>query len=61
MCLAHRKCSVSVVLRYSRSMFACLNRGLPWWLRWESACSVGDLGLILGSGRSPGGGNSNLL
>ena len=30
--------------------------GLPWWLRWESACSVGDLDLIPGLGRSPGGG-----
>ena len=25
----------------------------------ESACNVGDTGLIPGSGRSPGGGNSN--
>ena len=31
--------------------------GRPWWLRGkESACSVGDLGLILGWRRSPGGG-----
>ena len=27
----------------------------------ESACSVGDLGLIPGSGRSPGEGNDNPL
>ena len=27
----------------------------------ESACNVGDLGLIPGSGRSPGEGNGNLL
>ena len=27
----------------------------------ESACSAGDLGSIPGSGRSPGGGNGNLL
>ena len=27
----------------------------------ESACNEGDLGLIPGSGRSPGGGNGNLL
>ena len=27
----------------------------------ESACSVGDLGLIPGSGRSPGEGNGNPL
>ena len=39
--------------------------GLPWWLRGkESACNVGDsgdVGLIPGSGRSPGGGNGNPL
>ena len=34
--------------------------GLPWWLSGkESACNVGDAGLILGSGRSPGEGNGN--
>ena len=27
----------------------------------ESACNVGDLGLIPGSGRSPGGGHGDLL
>ena len=27
----------------------------------ESACNAGDTGLIPGSGRSPGGGNSNPL
>ena len=27
----------------------------------ESDCSAGDLGLIPGLGRSPGGGNDNLL
>jgi len=27
----------------------------------ESACNVGDLGLIPGSGRSPGGGHGNPL
>jgi len=27
----------------------------------ESACNAGDLGLIPGSGRSPGRGNDNLL
>ena len=31
---------------------------LPWWFRdKESACSAGDMGLIPGSGRSPGEGN----
>ena len=33
--------------------------GLP---RWEEfACNVGDVGLIPGLGRSPGGGNGNPL
>ena len=27
----------------------------------ESACNIGDMGSIPGSGRSPGEGNSNLL
>ena len=27
----------------------------------ESACNIGDSGLIPGSGRSPGGGHNNLL
>ena len=36
--------------------------GLLCWLSAkESACSAGDPGLILGSGRSPGGGHGNLL
>ena len=39
--------------------------GLPWWLRGkESACSAGeagDMGLISGLGRSPGGGHGNPL
>ena len=29
--------------------------------RKESACNAGDLGLILGLGKSPGGGNGNPL
>ena len=35
----------------------------PWWLRWYKilACKAGDLGVILGSGRSPGEGNGNPL
>ena len=44
---------------------SCSFLGLPWWLRGkESACSAGatgDMGLILGSGRSPGGGHGNPL
>ena len=36
--------------------------GLPWWLGGkESACNAGDVGLIPGSGRSPGEGNGNPL
>ena len=35
---------------------------LPWWLRVKvSACNAGDLGLIPGSGRSPGEGNGTPL
>ena len=40
-------------------------RELPWWLSGEeSACDAedaGNLGLIPGSGRSPGGGHDNPL
>ena len=33
---------------------------LPWWLSGkESTSSAGDAGLILGWGRSPGGGHGN--
>ena len=43
----------------------CLNLGLPYWLSGkESACNAGDagdVGLIPGSGKSPGGGNGNPL
>ena len=36
--------------------------GLPEWLNSkESACNTGGVGLIPGSGRSPGGGNGNPL
>ena len=36
--------------------------GLPRWFSGkESACSTGDLGLIPGWERCPGGGNGNLL
>ena len=36
--------------------------GVPWWLSGkESACNAGDLGLIPGSERSPGGGHGNPL
>ena len=36
--------------------------GLPWWLGGkEFACNAGDMGLIPGSGRSPGRGHGNTL
>ena len=36
-------------------------RGLPQRLsRKDSACSTGDVGLLPGSGRSPGGGNGGM-
>ena len=36
--------------------------GLPRWLSGkESACNAGDMGLIPGSGRSPGEGSDNPL
>ena len=36
--------------------------GRPWWLSGkESTCNAGDLGLIPGSGRCPGGGLGNAL
>ena len=43
-------------------LFILYLMGLPWWLSGkESACNVGDTGLIPGSGRCPGGGNGNPL
>ena len=43
-------------------MHSSVYRGLPWWLSGdESICNAGDPGSIPGSGRSPGGGNGNLL
>ena len=37
-----------------------LYMALPWWLSGkESGCNAGDMGLIPGSGRSPGEGNGN--
>ena len=34
----------------NRKAIVVPKRGLPWWL----SCNMGDLGLIPGSGRSPG-------
>ena len=50
------------LLTQSFFYFLALNHliGLPWWLRGkESARNAGDVGSILGSGRSPGEGNGN--
>ena len=42
--------------------FSKSSSGLPRWLGGrEFACQAGDLGLIPGSGRSPGGGTGNTL
>ena len=39
-----------------------MGKGLPQWLSGkESACNAEDMGLIPGSGRSPGGGKGNPL
>ena len=39
-----------------------ISHGLPWWLNGkESTYNAGDLGLIPGLGRSPGGGHGNPL
>ena len=43
---------------YVQNRYPMKTEGLPWWLSHkESACNVGDVGLIPGSGRSPGKGN----
>ena len=47
---------------YLASVLASVNEGFPGGsVAKESACNAGDLGLIPGSGRSPGEGNSNPL
>jgi len=49
-------------LIYFYSVVTQLSGGLPQWLSGkESACHAGDLGVIHGSGRSPGEGNGNPL
>ena len=49
-------------LRYIISLYVCSILGNRWdSVGLESACSAGDLGLIPGSGRSPGKGNGNPL
>ena len=51
---------MELVLAIDRPVFE-VNR-LPRWLSHKgSACDAGDMGLMPGSGRSPGGGNGNPL
>ena len=51
-----------VIWRTAKGERDDLTQGLGWWLSGkESACSIGDAGLILASGRSPGGGYGNPL
>ena len=50
------------MIQLSKYMYLFFFQGLPQWLSGkESICSVGDPGLIPGSGRSPGEGNGNPL
>ena len=49
-------------LRISKHKRNCLDLASPRWYKVKaSACNVGDLGSIPGSGRSPGEGNGNPL
>ena len=51
-----------IFLYYKILTLANIDLVLRRWLSGkESACQVGDVGLIPGSGRSPGVGNGNLL
>ena len=54
----HLSLMILILLFLPNSLFLS-NLGLPWWLSSkESACDVegeGEVGLILGSARSPGG------
>ena len=51
-----------VVTHFSNNGLHVINIGFPGTLDGkESACSAGDMGLIPGSGRSPGGGYGNPL
>ena len=53
-----KKMNVSVKVNRCRTIKAGITRGLSGK---ESACSVGDLGSVTGSVRSPGEGNGNPL
>ena len=51
------ECSIYINTIYCTGIYTY---GLPRWLSGkESACNAGDVGLIPGSGRSPGEGNGN--
>ena len=54
-CLFSFCCIFSVFWNFS--MVLVLFSGLPWWLRRQTVHNAGDLGLIPGSGGSPGEGN----
>ena len=57
LCCLSKSC---VFVRIIQREIAASILGLPWWLRYkESTCNAGDLGLIPGLGRSPGGGHGN--
>ena len=50
------------VILSNNAGWSLFGQGLPRWLSGkESTCDVGDAGLILESGRSPGEGNGNPL
>ena len=57
-------CSYICVCAVSIHIYICI-MGHPWWLTSEespcNAGATGDMALIPGLGRSPGGGNSNPL
>ena len=57
-CVLHSK---SLLVMYFIYGNVYMSNGLPRWLNGrESACNAGDVGLIPGSGRSPGEGNGSL-
>ena len=55
--------NMELVLSTSRKIYSRSQReGLPRWLSGKGyACNAGDAGLIIGSGRCPGGENGNPL
>ena len=56
------KYAESLKKQFIRKVTTSKQKLVPWWLSGkESACDVGDLGSIPGSGRSPGEGLGNPL